>query len=206
MMSLKVSLKLLKRGSNKAMNAKKEAFQYYNDLKKKEEMTGFKPIVTRAKLGSENIFQHRKQNYNDDDDEGIIFEEDDELFDEDNTFKNQEKQSLAKHKSAEAEVTPLKAKSENKSLKTPKNKSLTKLWEKNTPQKILDESKDIIETTQNIHFMQIKSISKNFQAPVVDRDMINEEEELKEESSEEDEEGKRGFSSQGFSFQARNMH
>lgn len=66
----------------KAINAQKEAMDYYNTLQKKAEI-GFKPIVTRAKNPTDNIFQHRKQNYNDDEDDGIIVEEFDDFEEDD---------------------------------------------------------------------------------------------------------------------------
>jgi hypothetical protein len=60
----------------KAISAKKQAAEYYNNLQRKTSNTNFQPIVTRAHPNaSDNIFQNKNRNYNEDEGNGTIFEE-----------------------------------------------------------------------------------------------------------------------------------
>lgn len=68
------------------------------------------------------------------------------------------------------------------------NKSLKKNSGKfgaNHSQNLLQESNNTVDNIQNVHFMQIKSISKNFQTPVVSEKMIVENVESSESSEDE---------------------
>ncbi|CAI2380725.1 unnamed protein product [Moneuplotes crassus] len=114
----------------KAVAAKKEAFEYYNSLQHKKEL-GFTPVVTRAQEPSENIFQNRKNYYNDDEDEVIMEEFDD--FDEDDDGKNEKKKEDKQKKNTEKRnlspenrrlTKPRLQTSAADSLGTPNNKNL----------------------------------------------------------------------------------
>lgn len=73
---IKSILQTAKSRYQKAINAKKQAAEYYNSLQEKANKSNFAPIVTRAHTtGDDNIFQNRKLNYNEDGGNGTIHEE-----------------------------------------------------------------------------------------------------------------------------------
>ena len=176
-----------KKRLRKALDAKRQAAEYYNELKSKAERSHFAPIVTRAHSDSNNIFQHRKQNLNDDEDNGTIVEEN-ESEDNDQTFTklNGEREEDSKADGSmlsptktpkpalkrRAESTPQVAdKDEVESTKTPKRANLLLTQGKNSgkfSRTLKKKSSDNFlaslneENVQNVHFMQIKSISCNF--------------------------------------------
>lgn len=176
-----------KKRLKKALDAKRQAAEYYNELKSKAERSHFAPIVTRAHSDSNNIFQHRKQNLNDDEDNGTIVEEN-ESEDNDQTFTklNGEREEDSKADGSmlsptktpkpalkrRAESTPqVVDKDEVESTKTPKRANLLLTQGKNSgkfSRTLKKKSSDNFlaslneENVQNVHFMQIKSISCNF--------------------------------------------
>lgn len=81
-----------KKRLKKALAAKHAAKEYYENLMNKAEETVFQPIVTRAGSNdSNNIFEHKKQNYNEEDNDTIMEENENENDDEENGSKTFER-------------------------------------------------------------------------------------------------------------------
>jgi len=170
----------------KAMHAKNKAAEFYNSLVEKTKHSSFKPIITKAHSHNDaNIFKHRKENL---DGSAIdtISEENEE--DDDLQFERMSKTPAAKGitvgrlgNEKETNLSPNKTMkpigksmsvvsqdkegSDLKSNVTQKpHRMLSSLKKAKIARKLSDNLLANLneENIQNVHFMQIKSISQNF--------------------------------------------